>query len=136
LEKPPLLLDGTKAKVEADSDGAWSPASNAGVLKPAVVMFGELVGLEVRRAAEEAIDDAGRLLVAGSSLATFSAWRLVERALNRGMTIGILNVGGVRNETRLFDGSERLAGSLTKVRCSEKAELVLPEVASKLEAVR
>src|SRR5262249_45594902 len=28
LEKPPLWPDGTKARVEADGDGAWSPASN------------------------------------------------------------------------------------------------------------
>jgi len=135
LEKPPLLLDGTKARVEADSDGAWSPASNAGVLKPAVVMFGESVDVQVRRAAEEAIDDAGRLLVIGSSLATFSAWRLVERALERGMAIGILNVGGVRDEARLFDGSDRPIGTLIKVRCSERAELVLPEVAGRLEVL-
>ncbi|KAJ9394182.1 hypothetical protein DTO282F9_8899 [Paecilomyces variotii] len=102
LESPPLLADGSKSRVDVESDGAWSPGSTAGILKPAVIMFGENIGLDVKIAAEEAIDDAGRLLVVGSSLATFSAWRLVERAYKRGMPIGILNLGGVRNETVIF----------------------------------
>ena len=75
LERPPIHSDGTKSQVEVDKDGAWAPNSNAGILKPAVVMFGENVDPAVKTAAEEAIDDAGRLLVLGSSLATFSAWR-------------------------------------------------------------
>ena len=73
LEKPPVLKDGTQSQVEVESDGAWLPTSSAGILKPAVIMFGENVDSTVKTAAEEAIDDAGRLLVLGSSLATFSA---------------------------------------------------------------
>ncbi|CAI7620139.1 unnamed protein product [Penicillium manginii] len=102
LERPPRLKDGTQSRVEVESDGAWMDTSNAGILKPAVTMFGENIDPAVKIAAEEAIDDAGRLLVLGSSLATFSAWRLVERAHKRGMPIGIINVGGVRNEAVLF----------------------------------
>ncbi|KAK2765476.1 hypothetical protein FQN54_008330 [Arachnomyces sp. PD_36] len=133
LEKPPVLADGTTAKVEVDSSGAWLPDSNAGILKPAVIMFGESIDADVKTAAEEAIDEAGRLLVVGSSLATFSAWRLVERAHRRGMPIGILNIGGVRNEKALF---HELSGKVplgTHVRCSHKAESTLPHVASRLQ---
>ncbi|KAK2767098.1 hypothetical protein FQN53_006650 [Emmonsiellopsis sp. PD_33] len=133
LETPPLLKDGTVGRVEAERDGAYSPASNAGILKPAVVMFGESVDETVKAQAEEAIDEAGKLLVLGTSLATFSAWRLVERACARGMAIGILNVGGVRNEARLFeDDAAALPGYMTRVRCSEHVEAVLPEVAARL----
>ncbi|KAJ5222782.1 Sirtuin family [Penicillium citrinum] len=106
LENPPTLKDGTKARVEVEQDGAWMDTSNAGILKPAVIMFGENIDPTVKTAAEEAIDDAGRLLVLGSSLATYSAWRLVERAHKRGMPIGIINVGGVRNEAVLFGSVE------------------------------
>ncbi|EAS33693.1 silencing information regulator [Coccidioides immitis RS] len=134
LLTPPYLQDGaTKAIVEAEPDGAWSPRSSAGILKPAVVMFGESVDEATKTAAEEAIDEAGKLLVMGSSLATFSAWRLVERAQNRGMSIGILNVGGVRNEASLFKEGNEHFWPMARLRCSEKTELVLPEVVSRLE---
>ena len=96
LEDPPLLADGTRTLVEIDSDGAWSSTSTAGVLKPAVIMFGESIPSDVKSAAEKAIDDADRILVIGSSLATYSAWRLVKRAKERGMPIGVLNLGGAR----------------------------------------
>ncbi|KAJ5495566.1 NAD-dependent protein deacylase SIR4 [Penicillium diatomitis] len=138
LEKPPRLKDGTPARVEVESDGAWLPTSNAGILKPAVIMFGENIDPAVKTAAEEAIDDAGRLLVLGSSLATYSAWRLVERAYKRGMPIGIINVGGVRNETMLFGDPElglssKLGGTTTgHVRCSHPTQDILPTVVSML----
>ncbi|KAL2000572.1 hypothetical protein VTN02DRAFT_2902 [Thermoascus thermophilus] len=135
LEQPPLLADGTRSRVEVESDGAWSPVSNAGILKPAVVMFGENIDPDVKTAAEEAIDDAGRLLVVGSTLATFSAWRLVERAYKRGMSIGILNVGGVRNEALIFQDLDKDRNVMNHVRCNQKSELVLPEVASRLDPI-
>lgn len=129
LESPPTLDDGTQANVEVESDGAWMPTSNAGILKPAVIMFGENINPLVKTAAEEAIDDAGRLLILGSSLATYSAWRLVERAYKRGMPIGIVNVGGVRNEEMLFG---KIGLSSSHVRCSHPAQSILPTVASGL----
>jgi len=67
-----------------------------------VIMFGESIPAEVKTAAEEAIDSASKILVVGSSLATYSAWRLVKRAHERGMGIGILNMGGVRKEEVFF----------------------------------
>lgn len=134
LERPPRLKDGTPARVEIEGDGAWLPTSTAGILKPAVTMFGENIDPAVKIAAEEAIDDAGRLLVLGSSLATYSAWRLVERAYKRGMPIGIINVGGVRNEAMLFgqmgSGLEKDFGA--HVRCSHPAQAILPTVVSGL----
>lgn len=130
LENPPTLSDGTKATVEVESDGALSANSNAGILKPAVIMFGENIDPLVKTAAEEAIDDAGRLLILGTSLATFSAWRLVERAHKRGMPIGIVNVGGVRNEAVLFGNIGH--DSTTHVRCSHPSQSILPTVVSQL----
>lgn len=130
LEKPPRLHDGTLARVEVEADGAWLPTSTAGILKPGVIMFGENIDPAVKAAAEEAIDDAGRLLVLGSSLATYSAWRLVERAYKRGMPIGIINIGGVRNEAVLFGGDREAISRF--IRLSLPSESILAPVATQL----
>ncbi|KAL3469864.1 DHS-like NAD/FAD-binding domain-containing protein [Aspergillus californicus] len=129
LEKPPRLQDGTPTRVDVESDGAWLPTSTAGILKPAVIMFGENIEPSTKLGAEEAIDDAGRLLILGTSLATYSAWRLVERAYKRGMPIGIINIGGVRNESLLL---KQVDDGLQYVRCSLNSDDVLPFVASQL----
>lgn len=132
LECPPVMGDGTRAKVEVDSDGAWSPSSTAGVLKPAVVMFGESIANNIKIAAESAINDADRILVIGSSLATYSAWRLVRQAKDRDMPIGILNLGGVRGEDKFYATIDPSNDGEMGVRCSESADAVLPTVAKNL----
>lgn len=132
LANPPILENGTKARVETDSDGAWSTNSTAGVLKPAVVMFGESIAPHVKTGAEEAIDSAGRILVIGSSLATYSAWRLVKRAKERKMPIGILNLGGVRGEESFYADTESSNEGEKGMRCSESADKILPMVVGKL----
>lgn len=104
LKDPQLAADGHHQIVEADSDGAWSDVSTGGILKPNVIMFGESIPAPVKTAAEETIDKAGRLLVLGTSLATYSAWRLAKRAKDRGMPISIVNMGGVRGEDVLLGG--------------------------------
>lgn len=134
LENPPLLADGTRSKVETDEDGAWSPTSTAGVLKPAVIMFGESIPQNIKAAAEEAIDNANRILVIGSSLATYSAWRLVKRAKESGLPIGILNIGGVRGEDALLNGVRADDDGSLGVRCSHSAEKILPRVVEVLSS--
>ena len=128
LQKPPAMPDGTKGRVEVDKDGAWTDASSAGILKPNVIMFGESIPSEIKRAAEQAIDDAGRILIIGSSLATYSAWRLVKKAHDRGMPVGILNLGGARKEEAFFKGVDPGTDGEAGLRISLAAELVLPEV--------
>ncbi|KAL8763122.1 MAG: hypothetical protein Q9184_001015 [Pyrenodesmia sp. 2 TL-2023] len=130
---PPTLPDGSQSNVQTDDDGAWSPKSTAGVLKPAVVMFGESIAANVKVAAENAIDQASRILVIGSSLATYSAWRLVKRAKERGMPIGVLNLGGIRGEEGFFaDVSAENDGTMA-VRCSQTADTILPSIVQRLE---
>jgi NAD-dependent deacetylase sirtuin 4 len=136
LEKPPLKPTGGAVRVQTDKDGAWDPQSEGGVLKPAVIMFGESIPAATKVAAEEAVDAAGRLLVIGSSLATYSAWRLVKRAKERQMPIGILNIGGARGEESFFGGVPRGNTGREAVRISENVEQVLPQIVELLEEMR
>lgn len=134
LEKPPMLPDGSVSKVEVDRDGAWSANSTAGILKPAVVMFGESIGENIKIAAEQEVDSASRILVIGSSLATYSAWRLVKRAKERGLPIGVLNMGGIRGEEYFFTGLKTDNNGAFGVRCSESADKILPKVVEYLHS--
>lgn len=120
------------AKVEQDKQGAWLPSSTAGVLKPAVIMFGESIPDSVKLAVESAVNEASRMLILGSSLATYSAWRLVKRAKEQGMPIGVVNLGGVRGEEQFFaDAASNGTGS-EGVRCSVALEEVLPALVDRI----
>lgn len=130
---PKCLKDPPEGKrVEADADGAWSRTSTAGVLKPAVIMFGESISSHVKLAVESAIDSADRMLVLGSSLATYSAWRLAKKAKEEGMPIAIVNMGGVRNEELFM--ADVLPDGLGRhgVRCGLALEEVLPALVQRL----
>jgi NAD+-dependent protein deacetylase sirtuin 4 len=138
LDQPPILKDGSKAQVLVDDDGAWSERSNGGILKPNVIMFGESIPAHVKVAAEEAIDDAERMLVVGTSLATYSAWRLAKQAFDRGIPIGVLNLGGVRKEETFFTPEAREQWDRkgdrgqSAFRASWASEDVLPSVVERL----
>ncbi|KAH7349925.1 Sir2 family protein [Plectosphaerella cucumerina] len=126
LASPPVSAEGMRHVVQVDDDGAWNPASTGGILKPAVVMFGESIASDVKTAAEEAIDGAGKLLILGTSLATFSAWRLARRALDRGMPIAIVNTGGVRNEEHFHRDLDWKQKGEQRVRIELSTDRVLP----------
>jgi NAD-dependent deacetylase sirtuin 4 len=127
LENPP-----EGKHVELDSDGAWSPKSDAGILKPAVIMFGESIPSTVKQAVETAVDEASRILVLGSSLATYSAWRLIKRAKEQGMPIGVANLGGVRGEEQFFADLSLDSDGREGVRISQPLELFLPALVESL----
>jgi NAD-dependent SIR2 family protein deacetylase len=132
LETPPAGPDGQRQTVEIDAEGAWASTSNAGILKPAVIMFGESIGSAVKTAAEDAIANAGKLLVLGTSLATYSAWRLAKAAKDRGMPIALVNMGGVRGEEQLFaDVSSHQMGEQA-VRVDVSTDELLPALVSQL----
>jgi NAD-dependent deacetylase sirtuin 4 len=133
LANPPIESDGTQTKVEVDHEGAWKPTSTAGVLKPSVVMFGESIASQVKEAAEQAIDGSGRLLVLGTSLATYSAWRLVKRAKERGMPIGVLNLGGVRGEEAFFQNLPIGQVGESGVRIEMPTDKLLPGLVDQLK---
>ena len=69
-----------------------------GVLKPDVVFFGENVPKDRVRRCYDAVDAAGALLVAGSSLTVMSGLRFVRHAAKRGIPIVIVNRGPTRGD--------------------------------------
>jgi len=70
-----------------------------GILKPFVVFFGDNVPRprvdQVRRKVEE----SDSLLVIGSSLYVFSAFRFINQAVEKKIPIGILNIGTTRGDS-------------------------------------
>lgn len=136
LERPPKRSNGSTMRVQVDRDGAWDPQSEAGVLKPAVIMFGESIPAATKDAAEAAVEAAGRLLVIGSSLATYSAWRLVKKAKEMHLPIGVLNMGGVRGEETFFSDIADTETGRKGVRLSENVETMLPKVVGVLREVK
>lgn len=67
-----------------------------GVLKPAVVFFGESVPREKVTHAMNRLDEADALLVVGSSLTVWSGFRFAKRAADRQLPIAIVNIGPTR----------------------------------------
>jgi len=79
------------------------------------------------------VDEAGRVLVLGSSLATYSAWRLIKRAKDQGKPIGIVNLGGVRGEEVFLETIPITNTGRFGVRCSQELEKVLPALVTSLK---
>ncbi|GAA5931086.1 hypothetical protein JCM3775_000797 [Rhodotorula graminis] len=69
-----------------------------GPMKPRVIFFGESLEPLTRRLSEHLVSTSSQLLVAGSSLATFSAFRLVRQAKEQGSPVGLINIGESRGD--------------------------------------
>lgn len=69
-----------------------------GVLKPDIVFFGESVPRHRVTEAFGIVDDAGALLVAGTSLAVMSGLRFVRHAAREGKPVVIINRGLTRGD--------------------------------------
>ncbi|KAF2751703.1 DHS-like NAD/FAD-binding domain-containing protein [Sporormia fimetaria CBS 119925] len=125
----------TTTALSPKSPDAHTTPPLPGILKPSVIMFGESIPGPVKQAAERLVDSSARLLVVGTSLATYSAWRLVKRARDQGKPIAVVNMGGVRGEEALFGSVCEEDGGVVEgaVRCSLPAEEVLPALVKALE---
>lgn len=85
-----------------------------GPLKPAVVFFGASLEAEVAQRSRALAAEADAVLVIGSSLAAWSAFRLAEAAAKRGAPVALLNVGPTR------------ADALASLRIQARAAEALP----------
>ncbi len=95
--------------------------SCGGVLKPAVVFFGENVPRRRVARAFTALGEADGVLVAGSSLMVFSGYRFARAAAERGVPLALLNLGRTR-----ADGEATLK---VEGRCGD----MLPRLVERLE---
>lgn len=86
--------------LEMDFSSFEVPACSTcgGRLQPGVVMFGDNVPAPVIKRANQVLEEADALLIAGTSLQVFSAYRLVLRARERGIPIAIVNIGTTRGD--------------------------------------
>jgi NAD-dependent SIR2 family protein deacetylase len=96
------------------------PACEAchGILKPAVVFFGESVPAEIVTFAMDRVAEADGLLVVGSSLTVWSGYRFVRAAAQQAKPIAILNIGPTR--------ADDLAGLKVEARVGEALPRLLP----------
>jgi len=90
---------------DASVDGATIEAFHVvpcvvcrGVLKPDVVFFGETVPPQRVHDSYSMVENAGSLLVLGSSLAVMSGRRFVLRAAKLGIPVAIVNQGTTRGD--------------------------------------
>ena len=105
------------AEIEVD-EGFQVPSCGVcgGSYKPDVVFFGEQIPRHRVAQAAAAVEAAGALVVAGSSLSVNSGLRLVKRAKERFIPVVIVNLG------------ETKADSLADVRLNVSTSLALPEL--------
>ncbi|OBB32368.1 NAD-dependent deacetylase [Mycolicibacterium peregrinum] len=92
----------------------------AGMLKPDIVYFGENVPKDRVEQAYSMVEDAGALLVAGSSLTVYSGYRFVRHAAAHDIPVGIINRGPTRGDD--------LATVKVDVGCSEMLTLLAGEL--------
>jgi len=86
-----------------------------GVLKPAVVFFGDAIPAERSRRALTEVQQAGALLVVGSSLMVWSGYRLVRVAAEAGLPVAAVNLGRTRADELLqFKVEAPCAEALTR----------------------
>lgn len=105
------LCAGDAAPARPDGDAQWEADLSAfqvphcpgcgGVLKPAVVFFGENVPRTRVDAVLAALRDSDALLVVGSSLMVFSGYRFCLAAREAGKPIAALNLGRTRADDLL-----------------------------------
>lgn len=82
-----------------------------GVLKPAVIFFGESVPDKLRDHSYEMVENANAMLLIGTSLATYSAFRLVKQAVEQNKPVMVLNRGPTRADGILPESAKIELGS-------------------------
>ena len=83
------------------------PFCGIGVVKPDVTFFGSNVSADIVSRCMSACGSAEGLIVAGSSLSVYSAFRFVKSMHKEGKPVAIINVGGTRvDEDKSFWGEE------------------------------
>ena len=98
-----LAPDGDADLEDADFASFRVPACTCcgGMLKPAVVFFGEQVPLARVEYCFARLHEADGLLVVGSSLAVWSGYRFVRAAVQQNIPVAMVNLGRTRADAEL-----------------------------------
>jgi NAD-dependent SIR2 family protein deacetylase len=96
------------------------PHCNGERLKPDVVFFGENVALATAARAMAAVEQAEGLLVVGSSLMAYSAFRLCKAMVEQGKPVIAINLGKTRGD------------ELLQMKIAASCERLLPLLAERL----
>jgi NAD-dependent SIR2 family protein deacetylase len=99
--EPPVAVpgpDGDAHLADTDFSRFHVPACRlcGGILKPAVVFFGESIPAATRAAAHAAFAGADAVLVVGSSLMVYSGYALVRDAARRHVPVACIGLGQTR----------------------------------------
>ncbi|ODN95300.1 hypothetical protein L198_04693 [Cryptococcus wingfieldii CBS 7118] len=86
------------------------------IVKPNVVFFGETIRPEVRDHSFDLITNSSSLLILGTSLATYSAFRLVKQAVDQGKPVLMISTGPSRADNLPgLEKMDRIAGDVLSV---------------------
>jgi NAD-dependent deacetylase sirtuin 4 len=128
---------GTEPKTNPDGDVDLGDADYAsfnygacpncgGSLKPAVIFFGESVPEKLRDHSYKLVDECESLILIGTSLATYSAYRLVKAAQEQGKRTLIINKGPTRADPIVQDkielGSSEVMNAVARQLAGNRAE--------------
>ncbi|WVR09647.1 hypothetical protein IAU60_006720 [Kwoniella sp. DSM 27419] len=78
------------------------------MVKPNVVFFGETIRPQVRDESLDLISDSSSLLIIGTSLATYSAYRLVKLAKEQKKPVLMITTGPTRADPFVGEGFEKM----------------------------
>ncbi|XP_066599517.1 NAD-dependent protein deacylase Sirt4-like [Prorops nasuta] len=89
------------------------PCENCGGnLKPDIVFFGDNVPRSIVEEVEKNVNDADALLILGTSLTTYSGYRIVLQASNNKIPIAIVNIGKTRADKNANLKVEAICGDI------------------------
>jgi len=102
-QSPSIAPDGDAQLGDIDESTIEVPGCPAcgGMLKPAVVFFGESVPAERVQLCRDELGESDALLVLGSSLMVYSGFRFVREAARMGMPVAAVNRGKTRADDLL-----------------------------------
>ncbi|KAG5274616.1 hypothetical protein AALO_G00138270 [Alosa alosa] len=92
--------------------------SCGGILKPEVTFFGDSVNRSTVQFVHERLDESDAVLVAGSSLQVYSAYRFLLAASEKLIPVAILNIGATR--------ADHMAELRVSARCGEVLPAIQP----------
>jgi NAD-dependent SIR2 family protein deacetylase len=95
-------------------------------MKPLVVFHGANIPKPVVDASLKGVDDADGLLLVGSTATVFSCFRLIKKAKERGIGVGVINVGPTRADEIADFKIEREVGSVLSALAAELGAEALP----------